>query len=73
MDSKREEILRKIEGYMKFRGITRTELAKVWGKTEIYVYRRLTGKVELSLSDILDLCSILNLSRDEAINVFFYP
>ncbi len=71
MDSKREEILRKIEGYMKFRGMTKTEMAKVWKKTEIYVYRRLKGTVELSLSDILDLCSILNLSKEEAADIFF--
>lgn len=71
MDSKREEILRKIEGNMKFRGISRAELARKWKKTEIYVYRRLTGKVELNLTDILDLCSILNLSKKEAADIFF--
>ena len=71
MDSKREEILRKIEGHMKFKGISRVELAEKWKKTDIYVYRRLSGKVELNLTDILDLCSILNLTKEEAANIFF--
>ena len=71
MNKKREEILRKIEGYMKFRGIDRKELAKRWGKSEIYVYRRLRAKVELSLTDILDLCYILNFSKEEAADIFF--
>lgn len=71
MEDKREEILRKIEGYMKFRGISKAELAKSWKKTDIYVYRRLSGSVELDLTDILDLCSILQLSKEEAADIFF--
>ncbi len=71
MKIKENEILRKIEGYMKFRNISKRQLAQKWKKTEIYVYRRLSGQVELSLTDILDLIKILNLSKDEAIDIFF--
>lgn len=71
MESKRDSILRKIEGYMKFRNITKIELAKKWKKTEAYVYRRFSGEVELDLKDILELCKILNLTKEEAIDIFF--
>ena len=71
MEGKRTEILRKIEGYLKFRNLTKQELAKEWKKTEIYVYRRLSGSVELSLTDILDLCQILSLTKKEAADIFF--
>lgn len=71
MEGKREKILRKLEGYLKFRNLTKQELAKKWKKTEIYVYRRLSGSVELSLTDILDLCKILNLTKEEATDIFF--
>lgn len=71
MLAKREEILRKIEGYMKFKNLSKQELAKRWNKSEIYVYRRLNGNVELSLTDILELCNIMNLSKKEAIDIFF--
>lgn len=56
---------------MKFRNLTKLELAKKWGKTEAYVYRRFSGEVELSLQDILDLCKILNLTKIEAVDIFF--
>ncbi len=71
MQGKREEVLRKIEGYLKFRNLSKQELAKKWKKTEIYVYRRLSGNVELSLTDILELCEILNLTQEEAVDIFF--
>lgn len=71
MQGKREVVLRKIEGYLKFRNLSKQELARRWKKTEIYVYRRLSGSVELSLTDILELCEILNLSQKEAVDIFF--
>lgn len=71
MESKRDNILRKIEGYMKFRGMTKSELSKKWKKTEAYIYRRFSGEVELDLTDILELCKILNLSKEEATDIFF--
>lgn len=71
MEDEKKEILMKIEGYMKFRGITKQQLANKWKKTDVYVYRRLSGKVELSLTDILDLCKILQLTKEEASNIFF--
>jgi len=71
VEAKRDEILRKIEGYMKFRNLSKQDLAREWEKTEIYVYRRFSGKVELSLIDILELCNILKLSQKEATDIFF--
>ena len=71
MEGIRDDILRKIEGYMKFRNISKQELAKKWGKTEVYVYRRLSGTVELDLTDILELCKILELTKKEATDIFF--
>ena len=71
MEGIRDKILRKIEGYMKFKNISRQELAKKWKKTEIYVYRRLSGTVELDLTDIIDLCRILELTEAEAVDIFF--
>ena len=56
---------------MKFRNISKQELAKKWGKTEAYVYRRFNGEVELSLPDILDLVSILEIPKEEAKDIFF--
>ena len=56
---------------MKFKNISRQELAKKWKKTEIYVYRRLSGTVELDLTDIIDLCRILELTEAEAVDIFF--
>lgn len=56
---------------MKFKGITKQQLANKWEKTNVYVYRRLSGKVELSLIDILDLCRILQLTKEEASDIFF--
>jgi len=71
LDGKRKEILRKLEGYLKFRGMTKADLAKEWEKTEAYIYRRFSGEVELSLTDILELCKILHLSKSEATDIFF--
>ena len=67
----RDTILRKIEGYMKFKGISRQELAKKWNKTEAYICRRLSGTVELDLADIIELCRILELTEMEAVDIFF--
>lgn len=64
-------ILGRIEGFMKFKNISRPELAKRWKKTEAYVYRRLSGEVELSLTDILELVKILEIPKNEAKEIFF--
>lgn len=63
--------LGRIEGLLKFRNISKQELAEKWGKTNSYVYRRLNGDVELSLTDILDLVRILNIPKEEAKEIFF--
>lgn len=64
-------ILGRLEGFMKFKNISRPELAKRWKKTEAYVYRRLSGEVELSLTDILELVEILEMPKHEAKEIFF--
>ncbi len=64
-------ILGRLEGYMKFKNITKSELAKKWKKTEAYVYRRFCGEVELSLKDILELTDILEMPKTEAKEIFF--
>ncbi len=56
---------------MKFKNINKSELAKRWKKTEAYVYRRFSGEVELSLTDILELTKILGIPRTEAKEIFF--
>lgn len=64
-------ILGRIEGFMKFKKISRPELAKRWGKTEAYVHRRLSGEVELDLTDILEIVKILEIPTNEAKEIFF--
>ncbi len=66
-----EYVIRKLEGYLKFKGISKLELAKKWKKTISYIYRRFSGEVEFSLKDILELVCILNLSDNEKIDIFF--
>lgn len=63
--------LGRLEGFMKFKNINKSELAKMWGKTDAYVYRRFCGEVELSLTDILELKRCLNIPDDEAKDIFF--
>lgn len=63
--------LGRLEGFLKFRKIGKAELARLWGKTDAYVWRRFSGEVELSLKDILELVDILNIPREEAKNIFF--
>lgn len=64
-------VIRKLEGYLKFRNISKAELASKWKKTEAYIYRRFSGEVELSLKDILELCYILDIPKQEKIDIFF--
>lgn len=56
---------------MKLKDITKQELSKKWNKSEAYIYRRFSGEVEFSLTDIIELISILKISREEAIDIFF--
>lgn len=63
--------LGRLEGFMKYKNITKSELAKKWKKTDAYVYRRFSGEVELSLTDILALTKILDIPKDEAKEIFF--
>lgn len=63
--------LGRLEGFMKYKNIAKSELAKEWGKTDAYVYRRFSGEVELSLTDILELTKILDIPKDEAKEIFF--
>ena len=63
--------LGRLEGFMKFKGINKSELARKWKKTEAYVYRRFSGEVELSLTDILELTKVLDIPKEEAKEIFF--
>lgn len=71
MEKETKEVLNKIEGYLKFRNINKKNLAELWKKKESYIYRRFSGKVELTLKDIRELCKILKLTKEEAIDIFF--
>lgn len=63
--------LGRLEGFLKFKKIGKSELARIWKKTDAYVYRRFSGEVELSLTDILELINILDIPREEAKDIFF--
>ena len=71
MEESIKYIIGRLEGFMKFKNISKPELAKKWGKTNAYVYRRFSGDVELSLTDILELTKILNIPKEEAKEIFF--
>lgn len=67
----RRKIIVKLESYMKLRKMSKQELAKEWNKSEAFIYRRFSEEVEFSLTDIIELIVILNITRDEAIDIFF--
>ncbi len=71
MENAIQYTLGRLEGFMKFKNIGKSELAKAWKKTDSYVYRRFSGEVELSLTDILQLIKILDIPKDEAKDIFF--
>lgn len=71
MPKETKEILNKLEGYLKFKEISKKKLAELWEKNDAYIYRRFCGDVELTLTDIRDLCRILDLTKEEAIDIFF--
>lgn len=63
--------LGRLEGFIKFKEISKAELARLWKKTYAYVYRRFSGEIELSLTDILELIDILSIPKEEAKDIFF--
>lgn len=67
----RKKVIVKLEGYMKLKNISKQELSKKWQKSEAYIYRRFSEEVEFSLTDIIELITILNITREEAIDIFF--
>lgn len=67
----RKKVIVRLESYMKLKGLSKQELAKKWNKSEAYVYRRFSEEVEFSLTDIIELISILEISKDEAKDIFF--
>ena len=58
---------------MNLRNLSKQELAKEWKKSDAYVYRRFSQEVDFSLTDITDVVNILDLSKKEAIDIFFWP
>lgn len=72
MDTKNiKDVINKLEGYLKFKDVSKKKLAELWGKNEAYIYRRFSGEVEFTLSDIWDLCRILKLNQEEKVDIFF--
>lgn len=71
MEKDNKEVINKLEGYLKFKAVSKKKLAELWGKNEAYIYRRFSGEVELTLTDIKDLCRILKLTAEEKIDIFF--
>ena len=71
MDEATSYTLARLDGYRKFKKISLENLAKKWGKTYSYIYRRLSGKVELTHKDMLDLIRCLEIPLDEATDIFF--
>jgi len=69
--NKRKKVIIKLESYMKLKNISKQDLAKKWEKSDAYVYRRFSEEVEFSLTDISEIFSILELSREETIDIFF--
>lgn len=67
----RKKVIVKLESYMKLKNIAKQELSKLWKKSESYIYRRFSEEVDFSLTDIIELISILKISREEAIDIFF--
>lgn len=67
----RKKVIVRLESYMKLKNISKQDLAREWGKSEAYIYRRFSEEVEFSLTDISEIFSILNLSKEEAIEIFF--
>ena len=67
----RKKVIVKLESYMKLKNISKQDLAREWGKSEAYIYRRFSEEVEFSLTDISEIFSVLNLSKEEAIDIFF--
>ncbi len=67
----RKKIIIKLESYMKLKNVSKQDLAKKWKKSEAYIYRRFSGEVDFSLTDIIDIINILNLSKDEGKDIFF--
>lgn len=67
----RKKIIIKLESYMRLKNISKQELAKRWKKSDAYIYRRFSEEVDFSLTDIIDIIHILNLTKEEAIDIFF--
>lgn len=67
----RKKVIIKLESYMKLKNVSKQDLAKKWKKSDAYIYRRFSDEVDFSLTDIIDIINILNLSKDEGKDIFF--
>lgn len=67
----RKKIIIKLENYMNLRNLSKQELARKWKKNDAYVYRRFSEGVDFSLTDIIELSNILELKKEEAVDIFF--
>ena len=66
-----KRIILKLENYMNLKNLKKQDLAKRWKKSNAYVYRRFSEEVDFSLTDITELLNILNLTKEEAMDIFF--
>ena len=61
----------KLKGVMAEHGLSATSLSKKIGKNKTWLTRRLNSEVKLKIDDIKMLSSVLNLTTDEILNIFF--
>jgi len=52
-------------------GMTMTAVAQRTGMSRVSLYKKLDGKVEFKLSEIVSLCKALHLSDKERDSIFF--
>lgn len=63
----------KLKGKIAENGLNITKLARKIGINRDTLYRRIANDGEnLTLKDIRKICEVLNLSREECFNIFFW-
>ena len=62
--------MKKFEKFVKEKGFTGYSLAKALGRTNSHVYQWFYGKQNPSITDLIKLKKILNVSGDEILEMF---
>ena len=52
-------------------GMTMTAIAKMCGMSRTSLYKKLDGKCEFKVSEIVNLCKALHMTDSERNNIFF--